>query len=54
MIHKGDIEQFVRNIEFRWIVRDEIKVLQYRVQKGDGFRGWGLWQDVREENETSK
>lgn len=29
----------------------EEKVLQYRVQRGDGFRGWGDWQDVREENE---
>jgi hypothetical protein len=55
----------VRDVDFRWVTRvspnhyasqydtlfKEKKVLQYRVQRGDGFRGWGEWQDVREENE---
>lgn len=63
MIHKSDIQGFIRDIEFRWVRRvsgvvisedGDVAariVLQYRVQKGDGFRGWSSWEDVKEEDE---
>lgn len=64
MIDKSELSG-VRDVDFRWVTRvspnyvagqyvplfNEKRVLQYRVQRGDGFRGWGDWQDVREENE---
>jgi hypothetical protein len=64
MIEKSKL---IREIEFRWLTRKivilmtsddddyiEDKVLQYRVQRGDGFRGWSDWQDVEEEREEDQ
>lgn len=66
-MHASDLKYCIRDIEFRWINRTVIvksdkpidvtveeRVLQYRTQRGDGFRGWSDWYDVGEENEASK
>ena len=68
-MHSSDLKYFIRDIEFRWVIRKSVidveaklgynitkeeNVLQYKVQKGDGFRGWSDWKDVRNEYETSK
>jgi hypothetical protein len=65
MIEKNDLQRMISDIEFRWVSKKTViktdhpidlikeeKVLQYRVQKGDGFRGWTDWQEVK--NETSE
>jgi hypothetical protein len=63
MIEKNDIQRLISDIEFQWVwqkstlnteeklgynLTKEEKVLQYRVQRGDGFRGWSNWQNVKE------
>jgi hypothetical protein len=63
MIERNELQRMISDIEFRWVwqkstlnteeklgydLTKEEKVLQYRVQKGDGFRGWSDWQNVKE------
>jgi len=36
------------------IFTKEENVLQYRVQREPGFRGWSEWMDVPREGETTK
>ena len=68
MIERNELQRMISDIEFRWVIRvreyetdhqkfktivKEEKILQYRVQKGDGFRGWTDWQEVKVDyNET--
>lgn len=47
-VHRADIEECVRDIEFCWAERDGQKVLMYRICKGLGFRGWKNWEEVKE------
>lgn len=44
-------DAFIRDIEFRWIKRNGHRVLQYRVNRTGGFRGWSNWMDVKDETE---
>ena len=49
-IHEALKEQYVRDVELRNLrittPGHVMMVIQYRVQRGDGYRGWGEWISV--------
>lgn len=48
MIHKSDLHAFITDVEFKFVMRDGAPVFYYRIKKGDSFRDWSQWIEIKE------